>query len=516
MFYSSLFCFSFQCLKLTDSDVDYRLVTALTGSRASQSIRCLSFAYCENFGDAALSVILNSVPNLERLDLTQCQLLTADSASLFQLECAPILKVLNLAELEIIDSAWLLTAFSRYARGIAPIQLCLETCRNITDDDVLLLGRTFADRLLELDISDNQRLSNAAISHISQYCNKIKWLNLSGCDAFSDEPLRNLLVCCRELEELVVENCANISFEFDETTSSQDFASPMALNNLESLDIDDASVAVMVDSVALSTSLTSLKSKQSGLSVVAMLSLARFCPNLSKIDMCECRRASMSSRSTLPKIAFWKFFVHPHLSIRTLTELHLSHAASLDDTFLSSIFRQHSKTLRVLSLSQFPDFSVNDHVISEIAHTCIQLSRLTLNNCSGVTDVGISYFTDSTAAISLSYFNLSGCEQVTALSALKLVIAAGRSSRALQSLLQDDDDYVEYDDEIQQTVTREDALCQLEVQANNEQYSPSLPYLSVVQVKFSGVGEFGTNLLKHARLLQEFDTVNYHWAEKFF
>ena len=125
---------------------------------------------------------------------------------------------------------------------------------------------------------------------------------------------------------------------------------------------------------------------------MALLYLAVLCPSLTRIDMRECRRASISSHSTLPRIAFFKFLVHPSLALCTVHELHLSHAAALDAEFLCTLIAHRAHQLTALSLTNFPPASVDEAVVEAIAMRCRKLRSLNLAHCPAVTDEAVAFF----------------------------------------------------------------------------------------------------------------------------
>lgn len=374
-----------------------------------------------------------------------------------------------------------------------------------------------------------------------------------------------MLARCPRLCELSIEHCPLVALELEDSTESSEtpteanvLGSNGNLTECPSLDANAVAGSVVNDGGSgdeyfmaaeangsatvhkpVSTSLRHIRCKQSGVSVVSLLSLARHCPALERIDLRECRRASMSSMSTLPRIAFWKFFLHPQLSLTALTELHLSRAAALDEAIVCAIIRKYAGSLTCLSLTQFPSFSVNDAVVLTIASCCASLRRLNLSDCSGVTDAGIAALTGITAVanaahggdspkLSLSELNINGCETVTSVATLGLVLASGRAQTCWNRLLEHcdddvddgfDDEYFEADDGSCVETPRVELMGALEAHIASPAHAEELrrlPYLDNVHVKLAGVGPLGNQLLRHAGLLQDCEMFSHHWTGKFF
>lgn len=422
------------------------------------------------------------------------------------------------------------------------------------------------------DLSGNPQLSDRSLlDGPARFNPQIAWLSVAGCENLTDASIRAVLAQCPRLYELSIEHCPLIALELEDSTEVSERpteadvlgSSGNAVKECPSLDEDAVagSVGNNIDGSCsdeyfmeteatgtaaahklISKSLGHLRGKNSGVSVISLLSLARHCPALERIDLRECRRASMSSMSTLPRIAFWKFFLHPQLSLTSLTELHLSRAAALDEAIVCAIIRKYAGSLLCLSLTQFPSFSVNDAVVSTIAACCVSLQRLNLSDCSGVTDVGISALTGIGAVanaadggnarkLSLSELNINGCETVTASSALGLVLASGRAQTCWSHMLEhcdddddgdgDDEEFVEADNGSSVGIPRAELMDALEAciasPAHASNVEPRrLPFLADVHVKLAGVGSRGKQLLRHAGLLQEFEMFSHHWTEMFF
>jgi hypothetical protein len=227
----------------------------------------------------------------------------------------------------------------------------------------------------------------------------------------------------------------------------------------------------------------------------------------------------MSSRSTLPRIAFFKFLMHPSLALGSVRELHLSHPAALDSEFLCSLVRHRAHQLTALSLTYFPSSSVDELVVEAIAASCRQLRDLNLAHCSGVTDAALAQFCrdDGGDTRQLARLNVGGCPCVTLRSALDFVLASGRAGAVVSSLsrsafvLSDDDDDFEcaaHDDDLGH------AMRQLE-NTSNMSLPAQLPYLISIYSARSGIGCFGRHMLRHASLLEAFVTMPHHWAQKF-
>jgi hypothetical protein len=145
--------------------------------------------------------------------------------------------------------------------------------------------------------------------------------------------------------------------------------------------------------------------------------------------------------------------------------------------------------------------------------------------------------------LELSELNITGCEKVTAASALGLIAAAGKCAFAFKRFHRHpsrsfnnygsvrDEDYYDYsedhyneddddDDDVDDyEVDHEERDPMLDAQFESLSMNQAfcrLPYLNAVKVKMSGVGVWGTKLIRLAGMLQEYDLYMHHFTSKFF
>lgn len=154
--YTYLSCLPLHTLNLTDTEVDYRLTSALFGgaaARASQCLRFLSFSHCAFVDDACVDVVLRHASSLEAVDVTRCERLTRECSDLFARCASPYLRCVVLTGLDCVDSEFLRRMFGEPASSLLRsdrIELSFEACRQLVNADLGFLARVCGAHLHEL------------------------------------------------------------------------------------------------------------------------------------------------------------------------------------------------------------------------------------------------------------------------------------------------------------------------------------------------------------------------------
>lgn len=167
--------------------VQYERLTGCEETFSSPEIRHIDlsdFAPPEHGNwTAIIRSLFRDFPNLESLDLSECNITNA--------ELQTILQCLNERE-----------------RGLS--KLSLTHCRNFSGQALHALIQK-CPHLLHLDLGSCHQLSADILSHIAQSCRQLRYLNLDDCRDANDAALNAIIQNCRQLEHLILSNCPAIT-----------------------------------------------------------------------------------------------------------------------------------------------------------------------------------------------------------------------------------------------------------------------------------------------------------------
>ncbi|XP_066210001.1 F-box and leucine-rich repeat protein 13 [Saccopteryx leptura] len=166
---------------------------------SSVKIRELNLSNCINLSDASFVKLSESCPNLNYLNLRNCEHLT-DLGIAYIINIFSLISI-DLSGTDVSDEGLIMLSKHRKLK-----ELSVSECCKITDDGIQAFCR--GSLILEhLDVSYCPQLSNETITALAIYCLHLTSLSIAGCPKITDSAMEILSAKCHYLHILDISGC---------------------------------------------------------------------------------------------------------------------------------------------------------------------------------------------------------------------------------------------------------------------------------------------------------------------
>ena len=171
-----------------------------------QNLRSLQITKCENVTNYAMNLIGFHCKRLEYLAIQDCTYIN-DTGIMNIVKNCPLIKEFNLSGTNVTKLG--VCSISDYCSEIKV--LTLTRCKNINDEDLGCISKTF--KVLEtLDISSNwERITDKGIQLMARSCKSLKHLNISESSRVSDLAIFVIADYCKNLRSLNIQDCLKVT-----------------------------------------------------------------------------------------------------------------------------------------------------------------------------------------------------------------------------------------------------------------------------------------------------------------
>eukprot|EP01088_Endostelium_zonatum_P000483 TRINITY_DN10731_c0_g1_i1.p1 TRINITY_DN10731_c0_g1~~TRINITY_DN10731_c0_g1_i1.p1 ORF type:complete len:431 (-),score=46.15 TRINITY_DN10731_c0_g1_i1:27-1319(-) len=162
----------------------------------------------------------------------------------------------------------------------------LSRCNVVTDDDILLISKSFLANLQSLKVDECYEVSDAALHHLSQYCANLRNLSVNFCQYITDKGLKSftsspILLQTLEMERTSISDSGICNFVMSNGAELRE----LKLNGC--VKIGDTGVNYIVN---YCTKLTRLELRECDLITdIAGRNIAQICLNLQDINFGMCK-----------------------------------------------------------------------------------------------------------------------------------------------------------------------------------------------------------------------------------
>jgi EIN3-binding F-box protein len=319
--------------------------------------------------------------------------------------------------------------------------------------------------LLErLDISHCSLITDKGLDAIAHGCPNLVSLTIEACSGVGNEGLRAIGRCCVKLQVVNIKNCVQVG---DQGISSLvcSASASLAKIRLQGLNITDSSLAVIgyygkaVTDLTLSR-LTTVRERGfwvmanaaglrnlecmsvtscSGVTDLALASIAKFCPNLKQLYLRRCGHVSdaglkaftesaklfeklqLEECNRVTLVGILAFLLNCSQKFRALS---LVKCMGIRDICSAPAQLPLCGSLRFLTIKDCPGFT--DASLAVVGMICPQLEQVDLSGLGEITDNGLLLLIRSSEA-GLDKVVLRGCKNVTDVAVSSLVKANGKS-----------------------------------------------------------------------------------------
>eukprot|EP00899_Mesostigma_viride_P018928 jgi/Mesvir1/27036/Mv20735-RA.1 len=415
----------------------------LMGLGHCRRLRTLNLACCAGIRDDFLAVVAVSCRDLERLDVSDCDV--SDNGVIALAQHCHELKHLLLSDCKQVTCA----SIQHIAEGCCHLEQLVVTRTKVTDAGITAIARR-CTKLRHLDVQSCSYVTDAGISEVAAHCPRLQHLGVQGllhvtdisiiavaeacpgligldisaCIAMSAHGMRVLADRCRELERVDVANSQISSAGLQELASR--CARLRHLNARDSTSFDD-DVAI-----ALGSNCPDLRhlavGRMRGLTDAGIIALAKGCPLLEHLCILSCAHVTDAGMSAvaihcprLRHLELWDcrdvtdasiFLVGEHCreleelrvgmrgfrvtdaSLRLvarncarLRSFHMSHG-DLGDAALAAVIEQRGGHLEALNVSCAS--IALDELMGLIGRTCTRLQSLWVAWCSRLSDAHLA------------------------------------------------------------------------------------------------------------------------------
>ncbi|XP_006834465.1 PREDICTED: F-box/LRR-repeat protein 13 [Chrysochloris asiatica] len=169
----------------------------------STRIRELNLSNCINLGDASIIKLSERCPNLNYLNLRNCEQLT-------DMGIGYIVSIFSLIS---VDLSGTVISNQGFCKGSLILEhLDVSYCRQLSDEIIKALA-IYCISLTSLSVAGCPKITDAAMELLSAKCHYLHILDISGCILLTDKILENLERGCDQLRILKMRYCKHISEE---------------------------------------------------------------------------------------------------------------------------------------------------------------------------------------------------------------------------------------------------------------------------------------------------------------
>ncbi|XP_032762967.1 dynein regulatory complex subunit 6 isoform X2 [Rattus rattus] len=205
---------------------------------ASVKLRELNLANCSLMGDTSVMKLSERCPNLNYLNLRNCDHLT-------DLAIEYIASMLSLISIDLSGTLISNEGLAILSRHRKLREVSLSECINITDfgirafcktslalehldvsyctqltDDIIKTIAIFCTRITSLHIAGCPKITDGGMEILSARCHYLHILDISGCVQLTDQILQDLQIGCKQLRILKMQFCKSISLTAAQKMSS--------------------------------------------------------------------------------------------------------------------------------------------------------------------------------------------------------------------------------------------------------------------------------------------------------
>ncbi|XP_047084454.1 EIN3-binding F-box protein 1-like [Lolium rigidum] len=355
-------------------------------------------------------------------------------------------------------------ALSAAARGCPSLRsLALWDVPLITDAGLAEIAAG-CPALEKLDITACPLVTDKGLAAVAQGCPDLRTLTIEACSGVANEGLKAVGRCCAKLQAVTVKNCPHVG---DQGVSGLicSAAASLAKVRLQGLNITDASLAVigyygkaitdltlarlptvgergfwvMANALGLQKLRCMSVTSCPGVTELALVSIAKFCPSLKQLYLRKCSQISdvllkdfaesakvleslqieECNRVTLVGILAFLLNCSPKFKALSLVK-----CVGIKDICSAPAQLPVCKSLRSLTIKHCPGFT--DASLAVVGMICPHLENLDLSGLGAVTDNGLLPLIRSSES-GLVNVDLNGCENLTDAAISALVKAHGGS-----------------------------------------------------------------------------------------
>ncbi|VAI90083.1 unnamed protein product [Triticum turgidum subsp. durum] len=305
-------------------------------------------------------------------------------------------------------------------------------------------------------------LRSLALWDVPQGCPDLKTLTIEACSGVANEGLKAIGRCCSKLQAVNIKNCAYVG---DQGVSGLICSATASLAKvcLQGLSITDASLAVIGYYGKAITNLTLTRlsavgergfwvmanalglqklrcmsiTSCPGVTELALVSIAKFCPSLKQLYLRKCSQISdgllkdfaeaakvlenlqIEECNRITLMGILSFLLNCSPKFKTLS---LVKCTGIKDICSAPAQLPVCKSLRSLTIKQCPGFT--DASLAVVGMICPHLENLDLSGLGAVTDDGLLPLIRSSES-GLVHVDLNGCENLTDAAISALVKAHG-------------------------------------------------------------------------------------------
>uniref|UniRef100_A0A915CQX8 F-box domain-containing protein n=1 Tax=Ditylenchus dipsaci TaxID=166011 RepID=A0A915CQX8_9BILA len=294
-------------------------------------------------GDSAMRSFAAKCPNIERLSLNKCKLITDATCEFIGRYCH------RLKELDLENCTAITDLTMKFiSEGCKRLEeLNISWCENITDRGIAYICRG-SPNLHTLICKGCEGLSPSCFAQVNNDLKQLRKLSLLSCSNVTDETVEQLANGCNQLEFLCLSNCKEIT---DQALNAIAQGCP----NIKDLEL------------ASCTNLTD----------TGFITLSKNCHELERMDLEDCSLITDAALLNLNN------------GCPNLSSLALSHCENLTDTGLAELCATHKDCLAVLELDNCPN--ITDAALDSMK-TLKHLERVDLFDCQMITKDAIKKF----------------------------------------------------------------------------------------------------------------------------
>jgi EIN3-binding F-box protein len=356
------------------------------------------------------------------------------------------------------------SGLSAVARGCSSLRsLALWDVPQVTDAGLAEIAAG-CPSLEKLDITACPLITDKGLVAVAQGCPDLKTLTIEACSGVANEGLKAIGRCCTKLQAVNIKNCAHVGDQGVSGLICSATAS-LAKVRLQGLNITDASLAVigyygkaitdltlarlptvgergfwvMANALGLQKLRCMSVTSCPGVTELALVSIAKFCPSLKQLYLRKCSQISdvllkdfaesakvleslqieECNRVTLMGILAFLLNCSPKFKALSLVK-----CIGIKDICSAPAQLPVCKSLRFLTIKHCPGFT--DASLAVVGMICPHLENLDLSGLGAVTDNGLLPLIRSSES-GLVNVDLNGCENLTDAAISALVKAHGSS-----------------------------------------------------------------------------------------
>ncbi|KAM0919126.1 hypothetical protein ACQ4PT_008509 [Festuca glaucescens] len=356
------------------------------------------------------------------------------------------------------------SGLSAAARGCPSLRsLALWDVPQVTDAGLAEIAAG-CPALEKLDITGCPLITDKGLVAVAQGCPDLKTITIKACSGVANEGLKAIGRCCTKLQAVTIKNCPHVGDQGVSGLICSATAS-LAKVRLQGLNITDASLAVigyygkaitdltlarlptvgergfwvMANALGLQKLRCMSVTSCLGVTELALVSIAKFCPSLKQLYLRKCSQISdvllkdfaesakvleslqveECNKITLMGILAFLLNCSPKFKALSLVK-----CVGIKDICSAPVQLPVCRSLRSLTIKHCPGFT--DASLAVVGMICPHLENLDLSGLGAVTDDGLLPLIRSSES-GLVNVDLNGCENLTDAAISALVKAHGSS-----------------------------------------------------------------------------------------